>query len=194
MYLWYASIQYLMEYSTITNSSDKQKRIAGSYIHAILTFLVLVFIDQISKYMVDHNMDLHGSIPIIKDVFEIHYIRNPGAAWGMFANKQIWFFICTIIFLSFGCICYIRCTRLNRFRDVRIVLVIIMSGAMGNFIDRLRFQYVIDFFYFKLIDFPVFNIADCYVTVGCILLFILFIFRYKEDDMDELIQTIHTKK
>ena len=65
-------------------------------------------------------------------------------------------------------------------------MVLILSGAVGNFIDRVRFQYVIDFFYFKLIDFPVFNVADCYVTVGFILLLILILFKYKEDDFENI--------
>ena len=161
-------------------------RIAGTYIPAILSFFILVVIDQVTKYLVDHNMELNSSIPVVKDIFEIHYIRNPGAAWGILANRQMWFYICTTFFLIIGWRCYIRCVKCNRFRAFRILLVFILSGAMGNLIDRLRFRYVIDFLYFKLIDFPVFNIADCYVTVGCFLLILVCLFRYKETEMDAL--------
>ena len=105
---------------------------------------------------------------------------------GMFQNKQILFYICTVIVLILGIMIYIRCLALNQYKDLRILLVLILSGAVGNFIDRVRFQYVIDFFYFKLIDFPVFNVADCYVTVGFILLLILILFKYKEDDFENI--------
>lgn len=169
-----------------THSFRDNIQIAGNYIPAIFSFLILVAIDQLTKYLVDHNMELNASIPILKDVFEIHYIRNPGAAWGILADKQMWFYICTTIFLLMGWTCYIRCVKRNRFRGFRILLIFILSGAMGNLIDRLRFRYVIDFLYFKLIHFPVFNIADCYVTVGCFLLILLCLFRYKETEMDEL--------
>ena len=104
----------------------------------------------------------------------------------MFQNKQILFYICTVIVLILGIMIYIRCLALNQYKDLRILLVLILSGAVGNFIDRVRFQYVIDFFYFKLIDFPVFNVADCYVTVVFILLLILILFKYKEDDFENI--------
>ena len=98
-------------------------------------------------------MALYDSIEVFPGIFEIHYIRNAVAAWGMFQNKQILFYICTVIVLILGIMIYIRCLALNQYKDLRILLVLILSGAVGNFIDRVRFQYVIDFFYFKLIDF-----------------------------------------
>ena len=161
-------------------------KIAGKLLSAILSFFVLIGLDQISKYYIDKHMNLYDSIALIPNIFEIHYIRNAGAAWGMFQNKQILFYICTVIVLILGVGLYLRCLSMNRYTDLRIVLILILSGAIGNFIDRIRFQYVIDFFYFKLIDFPVFNIADCYVTVGFIILLLLILFKYKEDDLETL--------
>lgn len=162
------------------------KKSAGCYLPAFLSFLILVFLDQLVKYIVDRNMELYSSIPVIKDIFEIRYIRNTGAAFGLLADKQIIFYICTVIVLIFGVLFYIRCVKRNMFKDIRRVIVLILSGAVGNLIDRLRFQYVIDFFYFKLIDFPVFNIADCYVTIGFIFLIILMLFKYKDEDFEKL--------
>ena len=159
-----------MKQSDIKAPVHKKNLIAGSYLPAIISFLALVFVDQITKYYIDHTMDLYASIPVFKNIFEIHYIRNSGAAWGMFENKQIMFYICTIIVLVVGCVFYARCARSGRYRDIQILLVLILSGAVGNFIDRLRFQYVIDFLYFKLIDFPVFNVADIFITIGVIAL------------------------
>lgn len=169
-----------------TNSSHKNNTIAGSFLPAIICFVIMVIIDQATKYWIDHNMVLYDSIPVIKNVFEIHYIRNPGAAWGIFADKQVLFYICTIFVLIFGVWFYIRCAKSGIFHDIQILIVLILSGAVGNFIDRLRFQYVIDFFYFKLIDFPVFNVADCYVTVGFFFLIILLLFKYNEEDFERL--------
>ena len=175
-----------MEYLGNDNSLHKKKSIAGNALPAIISFLILVLIDQLTKYLINHNMDLYDSIPVINNIFEIHYIRNSGAAWGILENKQILFYICTILVIIAGCLFYIRCIKIGKYRDIQIVLLLILSGAVGNFIDRLRFQYVIDFLYFKLIDFPVFNVADCYVTIGFFVMVILLFFKYKEDDLEVL--------
>lgn len=73
---------------------------------------------------------------------------------------------------------------------MRFIIVLLVSGAIGNFIDRCLNNYVIDFFYFKLIDFPVFNVADIYVTVAAIFLILLFCFYYKEEDIDMLLSKL----
>lgn len=158
--------------------------IAGSYLPAIISIIILVFFDQISKFYITTNFQLYDSIPIINNVIELHYIRNYGAAWGILQNKQILFYIITIIVLLFMSAIYIKITNLNKYKDIKIVLIFIISGALGNFIDRVRLQYVIDFIYFKIINFPVFNIADCYVTLSFIYLIIIIIFKYNETDFE----------
>lgn len=163
-----------------------KKKIAGRYLLAILSFVILVIIDQASKYYITSTMKLHDAIPVIEDVFEIHYIQNRGAAWGMFENQQGLFIVCTIIACIFGVIFYIKCAKSNQLKALQICLVLILAGAMGNFIDRITLQYVIDFLYFKLIDFPVFNIADCYVTIGFFITIILILFVYKDEDLEVL--------
>lgn len=167
-------------------NSILSKKIAGSYLLAILSFVVLVAIDQISKNYIISSMKLHDSISVIDGVFEIHYIQNRGAAWGMFENQQLMFIICTCIACIFGVIFFVKCVNSHPLKALQICLIIILSGAIGNFIDRIRFQYVIDFLYFKLIDFPVFNIADCYVTIGFFITIILIMFVYKEEDLQIL--------
>lgn len=163
-----------------------KKKIAGSYLLAILSFVILVIIDQLSKYHITTSMKLHDSIPVIKDVFEIHYIHNPGAAWGMLENQQLLFAICAIVASILGAIYYAKCLQANTMKALRICIVVILAGAIGNLIDRVRFQYVIDFIYFKLIDFPVFNIADCYVTVGFFVMIIFVLFVYKDEQLEIL--------
>lgn len=168
------------------NVLNIKRRIVGTYLPAILSFCVFVGLDQFVKYIVDKNMELYSSIVIWKNVFEIHYIQNPGAAWGLFENKQILFILCTVIVLAAGIMFFVRCTKKNVFKDIRFLIVLILSGAVGNMIDRIRYHYVIDFLYFKWIDFPVFNIADCYVTIGFILLIILILFKYKDEDFERI--------
>jgi len=168
------------------NNSISKRKIAGSYLLAILSFVILVLIDQISKFYITSTMMLHDAIPVIDDVFEIHYIQNRGAAWGLFENQQLLFIICTIIACIFGIIFYIKCVNSNALKALQICIILILSGGIGNFIDRVSYQYVIDFLYFKLIDFPVFNIADCYVTVGFFVTVILILFIYKEADLEVL--------
>lgn len=160
--------------------------IAGRIIPAIISVVILTVIDQISKLYIIKTMELYDSIPVIDGILDIHYIRNAGAAWGIFQNKQILFYIETVIILAMALLLYIRCLSKDKYKDIRILILLISSGAIGNFIDRIRFKYVIDFIYFKIINFPVFNIADCYVTIGVFLLIILMLFKYKEADFDEI--------
>lgn len=168
----------------MNNSGNKM--IAGRVIPAIISVVILIIIDQISKMHIINTMELFDSIPVINGVLDIHYIRNAGAAWGMFQNKQIMFYIETVIILLLAMILYIRCLKKDKYKDIRILILLITAGAIGNFIDRLRFKYVIDFIYFKIIDFPVFNIADCYITIGVFVLIFLMLFKYKEADFDEI--------
>ena len=74
----------------------------------------------------------------------------------------------------------------RRYLVLRILAVLIVAGAIGNFIDRLRLGYVVDFFYFCLIDFPIFNVADIYVTVSTFVLLFVMFFYYKEEDLDRI--------
>lgn len=177
-----------------TQLINNRSMIAGKLIPAIISVVILVILDQMSKFYITHTLDLYGSIPIVEDVFELHYIQNAGAAWGLLQNRQLLFYIITGIVLILGCFVYYRCVKFNLFQDIRVVLILILSGAIGNFIDRLRLQYVIDFLYFKLINFPVFNVADCYVTIGVFLLFILVLFKYKEEDFDVLLHSVNPSK
>ena len=70
----------------------------------------------------------------------------------------------------------------KKYMPLRVCAVLLCSGAIGNMIDRVRLNYVIDFFYFELIDFPIFNVADCYVVVSCIAFVVLILFYYREDE------------
>lgn len=169
-----------------SHDTNLKKKIAGNYLPASFSFVILVLLDQFTKNYIISHMELYASIPIIKEVFEIKYIQNVGAAWGVLKNQQTLFILCTGIVFFIGIGFYVRCVKKNCFKDIRFYTILILAGAAGNLIDRIRLHYVIDFLYFKLINFPIFNIADCYVTIGFFLLLITVLFKYKDDDFEQL--------
>ena len=153
-----------------------------SYMYAVIWCVIAIFIDQITKWLVVHNLKGKDSITIIPNVFELHYLENRGAAFGMLQNKQIIFLIgASIVLIAIGYL-YGKIPYMSRYFWLRFCAVLVCAGAIGNMIDRIRLNYVIDFFYFSLIDFPIFNVADCYVVVACVLFAILVLFYYKDED------------
>ena len=152
-----------------------------NYLFLILGVAVIVLLDQVTKIVVVNNMELNESIPWIKDVFEIHYIQNSGMAWGLFKDRTWLLAIFSVVMIAGLLYVYNNVSEGKYYRLLRFLLLCIIGGAVGNLIDRIRLNYVIDFFYFKLIDFPVFNVADIFVTVSVILLLILLIFKYRKD-------------
>ena len=91
-----------------------------------------------------------------------------------------------IIFLAVILFFLFKLPLQKKFCSVHILLSFIVAGGIGNMIDRIRFDYVVDFIYFKLIDFPIFNVADCYIVCGTIVMFLLFLFVFKEKDLEFL--------
>lgn len=101
---------------------------------------------------------------------------------GNFPNA-IWFFaIITIVVLGAMIYFYSRIPVEKKFLLLRFTIILLAAGAIGNFIDRMMWHYVVDFLYIKAINFPVFNVADCYVCVAAVLLIYCLLFRYKEED------------
>ena len=152
----------------------------------ILFFILLVILDQITKNLAVVYLKDKPAYVIWDGVFELHYLENSGAAFGMLQNQKLLFVtIAVVILLVIGYI-LIKLPRNRHYAMLEVLLVLIASGAVGNMIDRVQFNYVVDFFYFKLIDFPIFNVADIYVSVSCVLLAVLVIFLYKDEDFDFL--------
>ena len=139
----------------------------------ILIILGLIGLDQISKYIAIKYLAGIGSIPIIKNIFHLTYVENRGAAFGMFQNNQIIFVVVALIACIFG-LYYLYKKELNLLGKTAIIFII--SGAIGNLIDRIRLGFVVDYFDFRIIWDYVFNIADVFVVVGTILLCIYIIF------------------
>ena len=163
------------------------------YLVGILAVIVGVFLDQFTKYLATTQL-MEQSLPIIEGVFRLQYLENRGAAFGLFQNQQTFFLIVGMITLILMGYLYVKIPHTKRFLLLRICMMSITAGAIGNMIDRIRLQYVIDFLYFELIDFPIFNVADIFATVATFALIFLFLFYYKEEDMDLIFELFSRKR
>lgn len=137
-----------------------------------LITLILLFVDQFSKYIIRQKMSLAESIPIIKSVFHITYVENRGIAFGLFPQGSSLFIVISLIIIL-GIIFFERKKVIKSLKE-RFCLGLILGGALGNLIDRLRFGFVIDFLDFRI--WPVFNLADSGVCIGGILM-VFFLLR-----------------
>lgn len=143
-----------------------------------LIIIALLAVDQISKLLVLNYLPQVSTVPIIGDIFHLTYVENRGAAFGLFQNNQIVFVIIASLAAIYGI--YYLCTKKVHIVG-RIGIMMLISGALGNLIDRLRLGYVVDFLDFRIVWQYVFNIADVFVVVGTILLCIyILIFESKE--------------
>ena len=148
----------------------------------VVFFLALLFIDQLTKWLAVANLKGKEAFIIIDGVFQLRYLENRGAAFGMLQDRQFIFVAGAAAVFLIVAFLYVKMPVKSRYLPLRVCSVMLCSGAVGNMIDRLRLNYVVDFFYFNLIDFPIFNVADCYVVAACIFFVLLILFYYKEDD------------
>lgn len=152
----------------------------------IIGVCILAGLDQWTKYIAETKLKGNAPFVIIDGVLEFSYLRNTGAAWGILSGGRIILISLTvIIMIVIGYLVY-RTPVEKKYLPFRVILMMVLAGAIGNFIDRAINGYVDDFIYFKLIDFPIFNLADIYVTVSMGLLIILVFFVYKDNDFDFL--------
>lgn len=170
------------------------KNRARDYVAACLAVAVLVALDQWTKWLA--VVSLKGKSPhvLLEGILEFYYYENRGAAFGTMQNKQVFFYILTPIILAFLVWFFSRLPRGRRFLPFRILSVVLAAGAVGNLIDRVIHQYVIDFIYVTAIDFPIFNVADCYITVSAFVLIVLYLFYYKEEELQEIFPQKKKKK
>lgn len=146
----------------------------------------LIFLDQFTKKLAVEKLQGQKPFVILKGIFELDYLENRGSAFGMFQNQKI-FLLCTgVIFLGVMLYLLIRTPAQKRYLAIHLAGAGIAAGGFGNIIDRFRLGYVVDFFSFVLIHFPVFNMADIYIVIFTILMAILLIFIYKDEELDFL--------
>lgn len=149
----------------------------------ITGFLAAIGLDQRTKLLaVDHLRDKPAMV-LWDGVFELLYIENRGAAFGMLQGKLLFFLLIAVVVLAGAVFAVVRMPATRKYLPLHLIAMFLSAGAVGNMIDRFTRGYVVDFFYFKLIDFPVFNVADIYVTVSMFVFILLFLFYYKEEDI-----------
>ena len=143
--------------------------------------LLLIYVDQFTKKLAIKYLLNKEPIVVIDGILELVYTENQGAAFGILQNRFELFYVITILVLFI--IIYLLVKTKLTFHNIPyfIFLVLIFSGAVGNFIDRVKNKSVVDFIYFKPIDFPVFNFADILITCGCIVLIISTLTIYRKE-------------
>ncbi len=156
----------------------------------------LVAFDQITKYLAKTHIKGEKSYTLIPKIISFKYLNggNSGAAWGILSGRVILFIIFTIFALIvIGKFIYniynmykINYSLNPKVKMLDILLVVLVAGAIGNLIDRIVNGYVVDFISFDFIKFPIFNLADCYITISCILLFIMCIFKVDTKTFDKV--------
>lgn len=155
-------------------------------VKAAVLFCILVAADLSTKAFAVQVLEDGRHVELIHGVLEFYYIQNRGAAFGIFQNGTVILSFISLIALILLIVLYFRVPAHKKYLPLRIVLIFIAAGAAGNLIDRVLLHYVRDFIYFSLIDFPVFNVADIYVTCSVFVLAYLIMFYYKEEDLEFL--------
>lgn len=150
----------------------------------LLNIVVLILIDQYTKYLAVIHLKDKAAFNIINGVLELNYLENTGAAFGMLQNQKVFFIFVAIVILSAIAYVLFKMPDDRKYRILHILLSLIAAGAIGNMIDRIRYDYVVDFIYFVLINFPIFNVADIYVSISTVILIFLLLFYYKERDLN----------
>ena len=145
---------------------------------AIFAALAVV-IDQVTKYLTVTHIPLHGHVDVIPGLVGLTYHQNDGAAWSILQGQQ-WLFV--LIFMVFTGLIVLEYKKnfMGFTKFEKWCVAAIYAGGLGNMIDRLRLGYVVDMIQTEFMDFPVFNVADCFITCGCIALFIHLLFFHRD--------------
>lgn len=145
-----------------------------------ISFLIL---DQVTKHWAATELLVNGPVELWPGVFHFHYTENRGVAFSLLQDQR-WVFIPISLLMTALIIVMLLRSPMRKSKLFCFASALVISGAIGNLIDRIHLGYVIDFLYFRLIDFPIFNIADCCVVIGAILLFTYVLFGMKNmEDM-----------
>lgn len=158
----------------------------SKFIRIIIDFVLIaifVWFDQFTKSLAVEKLMNNKAFVLIENVFELNYLENRGAAFGMLQNKQYIFAFTGTLMLLFILYVFIKLPMTKRYILLEACGILLAAGAIGNMIDRVSQGYVVDFFYFVLINFPIFNVADIYVTISCIVMAILILFVYSDSEL-----------
>lgn len=147
----------------------------------LIAAVLLVAVDQITKYIALTQLKPIGSVTFIDGFMDFTFVENRGAAFGIFSGKTWLLLVISIIICAVLVWAMTKMPKTKEYRKLRVTFVLILSGAVGNIIDRALRGYVVDFFEFTFIKWPVFNMADIYVVVGTIVMAVIIMFFMKDE-------------
>ena len=154
------------------------------YLLMLLAVAGITAVDQITKFLVVQNIPLYGQVPAVPGLFHLTYVQNTGAAFSALQGMQ-WLFVLIFVLFAAGIVWEFSKNKLGFSAFERWCIIAVFAGGLGNMIDRLRLGYVVDMIEVEFIRFPVFNVADCFITCGCILLLAHLFFFNREFWKDE---------
>lgn len=152
----------------------------------IILIAALIIFDQFTKKLAVAKLMNQPAFVLIDGVLELDYLENRGVAFGMFQGQRFMILLVGIVFLAVLLFFMFKMPAGKKYTALHIILSFVIAGGIGNMIDRFRLEYVIDFISFVLINFPIFNVADCYVVCGVIAMCIMFLFVFKDEDLEFL--------
>ena len=149
------------------------------YLFMAIVAAILVVADQLSKLWIVANIPLYGTVDALPGLFNLTYVQNTGAAFSSFQGMQ-WLFALIFLVFTVGIVWEFSKKRLPFTTFDRWCIVAIYAGGLGNMIDRIRLGYVVDMIRLEFMNFPVFNVADCLITCGCVVLIAHLVFFNRE--------------
>lgn len=158
-----------------------------NHILSVIAFCGLLFADQYTKRLAAQHLKGKPPFVLLDRVLEFSYLENTGAAFSSFSGRQTFLIILTTLVIVVLAWRYFTLPEGKRFVWIQLCLLFILSGAVGNLIDRVVRRYVVDFIYFIPINFPKFNVADIYITVGVFILAALMLFFYSDEECGALL-------
>lgn len=146
--------------------------------------IVLIAFDQLTKHLARKNLtDPKRDVVLIRGVLRLQYLENRGAAWGIFQGRLSVLSVISAILVVVFVFALFKIPEGKRYIPLWVLDLVMISGAIGNLIDRTVVGYVTDFIYFELINFPIFNVADIYVTCSVFVLAFLAFFYYTDEEL-----------
>ncbi len=149
----------------------------------LLMITGLIAFDQYTKQWAKVYLKDKPAYNLINGFLELNYLENQGAAFGMLPNQKVFFVFVAIVILFVVGYVLLKVPDQKKYTILHFLFSLIVAGSIGNMIDRVRYDYVVDFIYFVRMNVPIFNVADIYATISAIVLLFLLLFIYKEKDL-----------
>lgn len=168
------------------NNEPKNKHISAIFIVDICIILLSIILDRVVKFYALYRLKNHPSMVLIKGYIELTYLENSGASFGLLKDQVSFFILVSVVLLAVIAYIIYKIPQKKKYNKTHIAIALFAGGAIGNLIDRIIYKSVIDYIYISFIHFPIFNIADIFITFSAAFLIILFLFVYKESDLNFL--------